>query len=189
MSAAERRESLLDIALDLLLNDGEPAITIGAVAERAEVTRTLVYKHFENRTDLIVALYRRESRRLLHELSELVANAPGGFEPKLRAMVRGLLFATDRWGTIFNPLRHSGAGPIGRQSRRERDRRTAEYFAELAAAEYDLQPERALQAVRVAFGGLDPLMWMVRPDMTGTDRDRLVDLYVEMTTAALAGSR
>ena len=36
---------------------------MGVVADRAGVTRALVYKHFANKHDLLVALYRREKRR------------------------------------------------------------------------------------------------------------------------------
>lgn len=178
---------LLDIALDLLVREGEPAITIGAVAERSGVTRTLVYKHFENRDDLIVELYRRESKRLDDELVAAVVGASGGFEQELRAMVRGLLDATDRWGTIFNPLRHTAAGSAGRRELRARNRRTVEYFAGHAVRDLGVPADRAERATRILLGGLDPLMWMVRPDMGDAEREALVDLYVGMALDALHG--
>lgn len=155
------------------------------MAERAGVTRTLVYKHFENRDDLIVALYRREATLLDQQLVALVRNTPGGFEPKYRAMVRGLVEATDRWGTIFNPLRHTVAGTIGRREARSRDRRTLAYFAGLAADDFDLTDTAATRAVAVLLGGLDPLMWMVRPRTSATEREQLVDMYMSMATHAL----
>lgn len=185
MSAAERREALLDLALDVLVREGEPAVTIGSVAERAGVTRTLVYKHFENRDDLIINLYRREAKQLDEQLVELVLGTPGGFEPKLRAMVTGLVDAVDKWGTVFNPLAHTAAGSIGRREARSRNRRTIDYFAGLAARDYGLSAELAEPAVAVLLGGLDPLMWRSRPDTA--DRERLVDLYVTMAVNALTG--
>jgi AcrR family transcriptional regulator len=157
------------------------------VAERAGVTRTLVYKHFENRDDLIIELDRRESKRLDEELVVAVVGAPGGFEPKMRAMVRGLLDATDRWGTIFNPLRHGAAGTTGRRDLRARNRRTIEYFASFAVGEYGVPAEHAERALGILLGGLDPLMWMVRPDMGDAERQALVDLYVGMVLDALHG--
>lgn len=185
MSAAERREALLDVALDLLVHEGEPAVTIGSVAERAGVTRTLVYKHFENRDDLIIHLYRREAKQLDDHLVEVVLGTPGGFEPKLRAMVTGLLEAVDKWGTVFNPLAHTAAGSIGRREARSRNRRTIRYFARLAARDYGLPVDRAEAAVAVLLGGLDPLMWRSRPEPA--DRAHLVDLYVTMAVNALSG--
>lgn len=175
------------MALDILRADGERGISIGSVAERAEVTRALVYKHFDNRDDLIIALYRREAKRLERHLIELVNGTAGGFEPKLRALVRGLLDATDVWGSVFNPLRGTAAGPVGRRERRERQDRTIGYFADLAADDYDLPADRVLLAIRVLWGGLDPLMWLVRPGNDAAERDELVDLYVSMVVDAVRG--
>jgi len=185
LSAAERREALLDLALDLLVREGEPAITIGSIAERAGVTRTLVYKHFENRDDLIINLHRREAKRLDEHLVALVLGTPGGFEPKMRAMVTGLLEAVDKWGTVFNPLAHTAAGSIGRREARSRNRRTTEYFAGLAARDYGLSIDRAEPAVAVLLGGIDPLMWRSRPEPG--DRAALVDLFMTMALNALTG--
>lgn len=189
LSAAERREAILDVARDLLRVDGERGISIGSVAQRAAVTRALIYKHFDNRDELIIALYRREAKRLDDHLIDLVRCAAGGFEPELRALVRGLLDATDVWGSVFNPLRSTAAGPIGRRERRERQDRTIEHFADLAARDYDLPADRVLLAIRVLWGGLDPLMWQVRPTTSAAERDGLVDLYVTMVIDALNGLR
>jgi len=171
----------------LLLTGGESAITIGTVAERAHVTRALLYKHFDNRDDLIIELYRREAKRLDDELVTAVTSTPGGFEPKLRAMVAGLLDATDRWGTIFNPLRHTAAGQVGRREARGRNRRTIQYFARLAADDYGLPQRDVATAMTILLGGLDPLMWMVRRDTSAADRRALVDLYVALAINGLRG--
>ncbi|MEO6571056.1 MAG: TetR/AcrR family transcriptional regulator, partial [Ilumatobacteraceae bacterium] len=175
----------LDAALALLEHGGEPSVTIGTVAERAEVTRALVYKHFDNRDDLVIQLYRREAKRLDLELIELVEQAAGGFEPKMRALVRGLLDSTDRWGTVFVPLHDTAAGPVGRRDWRSRHRRTIEYFATLAIADYGLPADIAPEAIRILLGGLDPLMWMVRPHTSDAERQRLVDLFLQLQIAAL----
>ena len=51
----ERREALLDAASALAVGGEPEAITMDAVAERAGVSRPLVYRHFPNREDLIAA--------------------------------------------------------------------------------------------------------------------------------------
>jgi AcrR family transcriptional regulator len=185
LSAAARREALLDVALRILLEHGEPAISIGAVAERAEVTRALVYKHFDNRDDLIIELQRREAERLDRELVEVVASTTGGFEPKLRALARSMIEVTDRWDTIFAPLRYTVAGPVGRREQRNRDRRTVKYFAGLAVADLGVPDAVARRAMSMMLGGIDPLMAMVRPSMTATDRRQLADLYVDLVVGGL----
>ncbi|MEP1124459.1 MAG: TetR/AcrR family transcriptional regulator [Ilumatobacter sp.] len=186
LSGADRRTALLDAALWVLAEEGEPAVTIGSVAERAGVTRTLVYKHFDNRDDLLIELNRRESRRVDRELIALVQDTEGGFEPKMRALVRGLLDSVDRWGTVFVPLQDTAAGPIRRREGRSRHRRTLDYFADLAVADYGLDEETAHEALRILLGGLDPLMWMVRPSTPHAERARLTDRFVNMQIAALS---
>ena len=47
---------------------GPAAVTMGTVADRAEVTRALVYKHFDNRDDILATLYRREAAALDRQL-------------------------------------------------------------------------------------------------------------------------
>jgi AcrR family transcriptional regulator len=188
LTAAERRAALLDVARDILVHEGaEAAVTVGSVATRADVTRALVYKHFDNRDDIIIELQRREATRLEAELTELVAAAPPGFEPKFRALVLGLLDSVDRWGTIFNPLSQTAAGKVARRDQRTRNERTVTYFARLATRHFDLGEADTPTAVRVLMGGLDPLMSMVRPDMSGEDKIKLADLYVSMTVDALRG--
>lgn len=187
LSAADRRTALLDVALEILLHQGEPAVTVGTVAANTGVTRALVYKHFDNRDDLVIQLHRREAERLTAEITELVAAASSGFEPKFRAMVLGMLDSVDRWGTIFNPLRHTAAGPVGRRDQRARNRQTIDYFAHLATREYELGDADVRTAIRILFGGIDSMMSMIRADTTDEGKATLADLYVGMSVDALRG--
>jgi len=187
LTAAERRTALLDVARDILVRDGEPAITVGTVASRAAVTRALVYKHFENRDDLIIELHRREAARLTAELTERVAAAEPGFETKFRALVVGLLDSIDRSKTIFNPLRHTAAGPVGRREQRERNRQMVDYFARLATRDFELGEADAPSAIRILLGGIDPLMSMAPSEANDEAKAALADLYVGLVVDALRG--
>lgn len=51
------RAALVDAARALLEENGPEALTMGAVAERAGVSRRSVYLHFATRADLLVALF------------------------------------------------------------------------------------------------------------------------------------
>ncbi len=51
------REALLDAAREILERDGFHALTMGAVAHRAEVSRGAVYLHFSSRSDVVAALF------------------------------------------------------------------------------------------------------------------------------------
>ena len=115
----------------------------------------------------------------------LVQQTSGGFEPKMRALARGLLDSVDRWGTVFVPLRDTAAGPVRRREGRSRNRRTIDYFTELAVADYGLDEDTAREALRLLLGGLDPLMWMVRASTPTEERHRLADRFVQIQVAAL----
>ena len=59
-NARSRRTAaaLLRAARELIEQDGFAALTMAAVAERAQVSRSGVYLHFATRTELLAALYR-----------------------------------------------------------------------------------------------------------------------------------
>src|SRR5688500_10126768 len=85
LPADQRKAALLDATKALVVEAGPGRVTIGTVADRAGVTRALVYKHFGNKDDLLQALYRQEAERLDRTIAAEVSAAPDGFEPKLRA--------------------------------------------------------------------------------------------------------
>ena len=115
----------------------------------------------------------------------MVSHTPGGFEPKFRSLVMGLLGSVETWGTVFAPLRDTAGGQDGRREQRKRNRRTIDYFTDLAVQDFGLDVETARRAMKVVLGGIDPLMWMVRPSTSAEERDRLVQLFVRMQMAAL----
>ena len=96
-----------------------------AVAERAGVSRPLVYKHFANRDELLAAAYRREASKLHTDLASEVASA-GTVEEMYRALLRGSIRATVERGEIFTALR--AAGGWNRASAENNGRETATPF-------------------------------------------------------------
>lgn len=59
LSREERRLQLLDTAAAIVRAEGTDALTLARVAEDAGVTKPIAYEHFETRTGLLKALYRR----------------------------------------------------------------------------------------------------------------------------------
>lgn len=77
MSAEERREQLLDVAKQLVGEQGFHGTTIEAIARRAGITRPVVYSHFADLDALLEAMLERESRRGLSQLAEVIPSEPG----------------------------------------------------------------------------------------------------------------
>lgn len=185
LSADERRQALLDVAKAVVNESGPDAVNMGAVAERAEVTRALVYKHFENKDALLLELYRREASALDRSIRRRVEAAEDGFEPKLRAFVRSCLDAAGEHGQFFAPLRSARTSDDARRQQRRWDRRTSGYFADLAAEEFGIDPGTAATAIGVLFSGIQNLLSQMRRSPSADRRDQLEEVYVEMTIGAL----
>ena len=185
LSADERRTALLDVAKALVAEVGPGRVTVGAVADRAHVTRALVYKHFANKDDLLRALYRREARRLDAHIRACVEAAPDGFEPKLRAFIGATLDAVEEHGPFFTPLREVGADGTSRRDQRDRDRRTVGWFAERASHDFGIDIRTARSVIAVLFSGIRSLLSQMRSRPGAAQRRFLLDTYVEMTMGAL----
>ncbi|MDA8483368.1 TetR/AcrR family transcriptional regulator [Pseudomonas resinovorans] len=57
LSREERQRQLLDMACQLIREEGTDALTLGRLAEQAGVTKPVVYDHFGTRAGLLSALY------------------------------------------------------------------------------------------------------------------------------------
>jgi AcrR family transcriptional regulator len=155
------------------------------VAERAGVSRPLVYKHFGNRSELLAAVYRRESALLHAELTADVS-AADTLEETFRALIHGALRAQATRGATFAALRAAGLRTRERrEEQRRRDRTTLRFFASQAVHEFDLDPPQAKAAVAILLGAIDAALaqWRTRP--TAEHAALLEDTYVLVAMGGL----
>src|SRR6266540_1380308 len=108
LTRAERRDALLDAAVALATSGDVAAVSMETVAERAGVSRPLVYKHFANRNELLAAVYQREAVHLHRDLATEVGSA-NSLEGMFRTLIRGSLRAAGERGHVFASLRSAGA--------------------------------------------------------------------------------
>src|SRR5580704_11281790 len=149
----------------LVRTKGVQEVSMESVAEHAEVSRPLVYKHFANRDGLLAAAYRREASKLHAELASEVA-AAGSVEEMYRALLRGSIRATVQRGQIFTALRAAGGWNRDiRREQRSRDRDTVRAFAAMAARQYGLERRRSTSVTAVLLGALDAVLtqWRIDP--------------------------
>lgn len=81
MSASERREQLLDVALEILTEDGAQALSIDAIAKRAGITRPVVYTQFGDLAGLLDALVDREEKVVLTQVAKAIPLNVGEIHP------------------------------------------------------------------------------------------------------------
>ena len=109
MSAAERREQLLDVTKRIVDERGFHAVSIEAVAREAGITRPVVYGHFADLRTLLEALVDREGERALAQLASFlpVDLREGDARAKLLAGMRGYLSAVQSdpatWKLVLMP--------------------------------------------------------------------------------------
>lgn len=119
MSPEQRREHLIDAALEVILERGYAKISIEAIARAAGITRPVVYDHFPDLNRLLRAVIEREERISLEQLAHVVPEQPGEDEPSellAEGLARFLQAVTARpatWRLILLPL--EGTPPIVRQ--------------------------------------------------------------------------
>jgi AcrR family transcriptional regulator len=77
MTAAERREQLIEIARGAFAERGYDGVSVEEIASRAEVSKPVVYEHFGGKEGLYAVVVDREVRQLLGQLREaLTADTP-----------------------------------------------------------------------------------------------------------------
>jgi len=91
MSAAQRREMILDITRDIVAVEGFRAATLERIAQACGVTRTLLYQQFNSLGGLLVALLDRESLRALRGFQK--ALKPSGEQATMLVAFAGILDA------------------------------------------------------------------------------------------------
>ena len=72
LSREDRLRQLLDVAWQLVRDEGTEALTLGRLAELAGVTKPVVYDHFATRAGLLAALYQDFDARQDRVFSERI---------------------------------------------------------------------------------------------------------------------
>lgn len=77
LSADERRRQLFDVALQLFAERGFDAATMDEIAERAGVTKPLLYQHFSSKRALYLELVDTVAEELLGSIGSATTSAAG----------------------------------------------------------------------------------------------------------------
>jgi AcrR family transcriptional regulator len=182
LRSSVRRDALLDAAVELIAGGDIDDVSMDTVAERAGVSRPLVYKHFANRHELLSAVYRREAGTVHEELSAQVV-AAGTVEEMFRTLVSGSMRVMAERGHLFAVLRSAGGRTREiRDQQRSRDRDTVKAFSARAARQYGLGRREVAPATAVLLGAIDSVVaqWRLRP--TQENAQHLEEVYMAMVS-------
>jgi AcrR family transcriptional regulator len=188
LARTDRRDALLDAAATMVSAGEIDHVSMEEVAERAGVSRALVYKHFANRSDLVAALFERESAHLHARLAADVAQAVS-LEQMLRALIRGALHAQAERGATFAALVSSGGGRGHRSVQARRDGQTLRSFARRAMAEFGTDEATATVALAISLGSIGTVLARWRSHPTPAHAQQLEDAFVAMAVGGLGELR
>lgn len=128
MRAPARREQLLDVTVQLAVDQGFHAVSVEAVAQRAGVTRAVIYQHFADLRALLEAVVDREMSRAHAQVTQTTPTDLGtgqANELLLQSLAAFLTAVHDHprtWRLVLMPP--EGAPAVLRR-RIERGRRSA----------------------------------------------------------------
>lgn len=98
---ARTRDRLLDAALDVFAEEGFGRSTVEQICERAGFSRGAFYSNFDSLDQLFLAMWERQSSRLLGGIAAAIAEAsppPGPRELERSARrILGVIPVEDRW--------------------------------------------------------------------------------------------
>lgn len=183
---ADRRETLLDVAEQLVLDRGFDVMTVQSVADAAGVSKGGVYREFAGKHELLDALLLRSTTRLGERVDALTAHLPqppslsalyrAGVEALLDDRLMSAAFLDDR-AVLGEHVR-----TVGPDRYRARFQWLTDHIGELRAAgrvRADLDPEAvslALSSVTIGLLSASSLIGPLRPEQLRSALGVLADL-------------
>lgn len=174
MSASARRSQLLDLAEGLFTELGYERVSIEDVARAADVTRPVVYQHFDGKEALFIACVRRARDQFEADLAEAVLGASGDLSDLIevggRVFFQVLADDPRRWALLF-ATSSSIDGELSEQLSALRSQTIAS-IAELCRPFAPNVPEDDLSALAHAISGVGEQLgrwWLRNPDLTLED--------------------
>ncbi|MEQ8690348.1 MAG: TetR/AcrR family transcriptional regulator [Pseudomonadales bacterium] len=182
LNAAERKENLLQGAQEIIRDRGLEGLTMESLAAHVGVNKALPYRHFGNRDDVLIALYKYENEKFDARLAALIDDAPD-FEAKLRALLTA-------W---YDDLCQGRGTPALMQARTQsheletlraaRIQTSTEYIADIIQESYEIPRLQAKLASKVLLAGSQGLasIWQ----LSEAEDQALIDSFISMSIGAV----
>ena len=189
LSAGERRDVIEAVAGPLFAERGYAATTLDEIAAAAGVTKPVLYRHFESKKELYLALLHRHREDLPRFLARIPQDRPfeESIEPVLEAWIAYVEEHQYAWRMLF---RDSGGDEEIRAARADVHARAREVLAgffgtrdEAAIPKEQIEP--LAEFVRAGGAGL-ALWWLDHP---GARREALLAVTVRILRGVLTPER
>jgi AcrR family transcriptional regulator len=184
---SERREHLLDVAAQLILDKGIEAVTMEGVATAAGVSKGLGYAYFANSGTLLRALLGREVRKLNERITAAFATEHD-FESRLRAVIHAWFDHIEEQGVLMGRLLQAtrNDGPHV-EARNAYNRFNEQWWADLAERELGVPNGRGRIATAIILTGLEGVVQ--RWTQCGDTREELEEVFMRVAMGGLQNLR
>jgi len=146
-----RRSMILDDAAELVAQTGVSSVTMEAVALKAGISKSLIYKYFDNPAEILSELLTRELKAL-RRLQFAAADKATTFEDLVRNITHEYLTYIHKRGQIIERLQSdpsisdmNGPTDYGRLA-------AVDYLAPIVSRHFDMPPDVARAATDISFG-------------------------------------
>jgi AcrR family transcriptional regulator len=187
LAAAQRRRRIEQAATELFARRGYAATTVEDIAREAGVTKPMLYRHFESKQDLCIALLERHREELV--AAPLAAFVPptGDRPAQLEAMIEAWLeharATPDATRLLFVPITGDPLVESVQQELHARQRATQiALLREFAPHLDEVEAEPMGELTRSGLAAL-ALWWLENPEVP---RDALVRVLTRMVRGLIA---
>lgn len=177
---------ILDSAASLIAEQGIADLSLEAIGEHAQVSKTLMYRYFGTLVALLKALLNREYRHLRSKQLEAAQSAKT-YEDLVRKVTRAYLSYIEERGLIIDRLQAYPNVTQAQDPTHYNREPSIEYFAEVTAELFDIPLDLAIAGTEISFG-LPAAAgdFLVR---SGMDRQVVEDITVSMILGSVSGLR
>ena len=117
---ADRRAQLLDTAYAIVREHGTDALTLGALAKEAGVSKPVAYSHFETRSGLLIALYQEINERRLAAVAADLTDTPATLPAIARMIAAAYMSCHAALGSEWHAIGAAMQGDVAMHACHER---------------------------------------------------------------------
>ncbi len=183
LKRAARREQLLTVAESIVANSGISALTMERLADEARISKPVVYSHFENRGQLLLALL-QDYWSHLDEAVNRERSLAKSADDELPATVRAYFEAIEARGPVMRTvLSERSSEPVVEEARRHRELAVEKEWAGDFETSFGVDPATAAAAAAILRRALEGASgyWVA----SGADSSAVQDVFVTIVRASL----
>lgn len=181
-----RRSMILDDAAKCIASGGISNLSMERIGRNAGISKSLMYKYFENLTDLLKELLKRELQEL-RRLQFAAAEKANTFEELVRGVTHEYLCYIEKRGLIIERLQSEPSVSNMHDPTDFGRGKAVDYLSSIVVKNFDLPEDLARAATDISFGlPASAGEYLLREKM---DRKQLEDLTVSMIIGTLTNLR